>query len=341
MKKKLAVWRFIKDSLDASVAVMLLYVLESSGSSPGRQGFFMAVTANGSMEGSIGGGMMEHKLVEKAKNILQRAGSNEQEARSKNEEAKDKLQSGEIIKQVHDKNAGKNQSGMICSGEQTVWMYPVQRKEAAAVNQIVACLTRLQNATLRLSPEGIVFKEEPAVRTFSFAKNDERWLYEERLGYLNHLYVIGGGHCSLALSRLMRTLDFYVHVFDDREGLPTMQQNHAAHRKQIIKDYAELSSLIPEGRNSYVVVMTFGYRTDDAVIRSLLNKEFKYIGLLGSGAKIGKMFKAYRSEGMDEKALQRLHAPIGLAIKSQTTEEIAVSIAAEIIAVKNRPTGKA
>lgn len=334
MKKKLAVWRFIKDSLDASVPVMLLYVLESRGSSPGRQGFFMAVADTGRMEGSIGGGMMEHKLVEKAKNKMHRARSSEQEA-------KDKPQSGEVIKQVHDKDAGKNQSGMICSGEQTVWLYTVQQKDTGAVNEIIACLTLIQGASLQLSPNGIACKKETSACDFSFVKNAEGWLYKERLGYLNHLYIIGGGHCSLALSRLMRTLDFYVHVFDDREGLPTMQQNDAAHRKQIVKDYTDLSSLIPQGQHSYVVIMTFGYRTDDAVVRSLLNKEFKYIGLLGSRAKIGKMFTTYRSEGLDEKALQRLHAPIGMAIKSETTEEIAVSIAAEIIAVKNRANAKA
>ena len=71
MKKQLAVWQAIKDSLQAEIPVMLLYVLESKGSSPGRQGFFMAVTAEGKMEGSIGGGIMEHKFVEMAREKLQ------------------------------------------------------------------------------------------------------------------------------------------------------------------------------------------------------------------------------------------------------------------------------
>lgn len=330
MKKKLAVWRLIKDSLNASVPVMLLYVLESNGSSPGRQGFFMAVTDRGRLEGSIGGGIMEHKLVEKAKKKLQEAGAGHQET-------KDEAQGGEMLKQVHDKSAAKNQSGMICSGEQTVWLYPVQQKEAVVIDQIMACLTRLQNATLQLSPQGLFFLDEPCNPAFSFQKAGERWLYRERLGYVNHLYVVGGGHCSLALSGLMRTLDFYVHVFDTREGLSTMEKNNAAHRKEKLNDYGELSSLIPEGQNSYVVIMTFGYRTDDAAVRALLRKNFRYIGLLGSKAKIARLFKTYLDEGIEETAWQRFHAPIGAAIKSETPEEIAVSIAAEIIAVKARP----
>ena len=61
------VWEFIKDKLNASIEVMLLYVLGSEGSSPGRQGFKMAVAADGTFNGTIGGGIMEHKLVEKAR----------------------------------------------------------------------------------------------------------------------------------------------------------------------------------------------------------------------------------------------------------------------------------
>ena len=68
--KNTATWKLINSSLDKGMAVMLLYVLESSGSSPGRQGFFMAVNEKGDMEGSIGGGIMEHKFVEMAKEQL-------------------------------------------------------------------------------------------------------------------------------------------------------------------------------------------------------------------------------------------------------------------------------
>ncbi|HQZ51618.1 MAG TPA: XdhC family protein, partial [Chitinophagaceae bacterium] len=64
MQKSFLFWDFINKNLQQSIAVMLLYVLESKGSSPGRQGFFMAVNANGEMEGSVGGGIMEHKFVE-------------------------------------------------------------------------------------------------------------------------------------------------------------------------------------------------------------------------------------------------------------------------------------
>ena len=104
----------------------------------------------------------------------------------------------------------------------------------------------------------------------------------------------------------------------------------------IVNDYTALSNLIPSGPNQYVVIMTFGYRSDDIALRALLNKPFNYIGVLGSKTKMEKMFAEYRNDGINEEALQRIHSPIGLDINSQTPEEIAVSIAAEIIRVKNQ-----
>ncbi len=113
------------------------------------------------------------------------------------------------------------------------------------------------------------------------------------------------------------------------------EKNNYAHEKMIVKDYSELKELIPSGENNYVVVMTFGYRTDDIAVRALMQKQFKYFGLLGSKKKIEKMFEDYRKDGMDGNVLQQIHSPIGMQIKSQTPEEIAISNAAEIIKAKN------
>ena len=160
-------------------------------------------------------------------------------------------------------------------------------------------------------------------------------MFEEKIGYHNHLYIIGGGHCSLAFCRLMSTMDFYIHLFDEREGLNTMTENIFVHEKIVVNGYETLVELIPSGKNNYVVIMTFGYRTDEAALKALLNKEVAYLGLLGSKKKVEKMFTDLSQEGVHQQALNKIHAPIGMPIKSQTPEEIAVSIAAEIIKIKN------
>lgn len=319
MNKILHTWQLIKRSLQQQVPVMLLYVAESKGSSPGRQGFFMAVNGAGELEGSIGGGIMEHKFVELARERL-----------------KEGAQRTWIRKQVHDKSAATDQSGMICSGEQTIILYPVKRTDAVILEQIIASLEADRNGSLLLSPNGLSFSATiPAEDHFFTQRSEEDWEYREKTGYKNQLYIIGGGHCALAFSRLMRGMDFYITLYEERKGLNTVERNEFAHEIVLVDDYTGLGNLIPSGKNQYVVIMTFGYRTDDIALRSLLYKQFSYLGVLGSRKKMEKLLAGYKNEEINEGWLQRIHSPVGLDISSQTPEEIAVSIAAEIIQTKN------
>ncbi len=313
-------WQFIHHKLASSVEVILLYVLESKGSSPGRQGFHMAVASDHSISGTIGGGIMEHKLVELAKSILE------------NNEPGNKL-----FKQVHDKSAIKDQSGMICSGEQTVFLYQVKQQEKECMAALIKSLQENRNGTLYLSQSGIMFKEEKPGRDYLFERIDEfNFFYAEKTGFRYRLHIIGGGHCSLALSKLMHGMGFYISLFEEREGLNTMEENVYVQEKQLIDSYTSLTELISGGNDVFVVIMTFGYRTDDLALRALMKKEFRYIGMLGSKHKVEKMLHEYRSEKMDESLLKQVHAPVGIQIKSQTAREIAISIAAELIAEKNK-----
>lgn len=316
--QSLATWQLIIDNLDSGKPVVLLYVLESRGSSPGRQGFFMAVDQEGKMKGSIGGGIMEHKFVEMARQLITQQPQ------------------ATLRRQVHDKDAGSNQSGMICSGEQTIWIYPVASHDLEPLRQLVASLQDYRQGTLCLSPSGIRFSQEASTESGWQALPDNNWVYRERTGYRYQLHIIGGGHCSLALSALMRSMDFYIRVYDDRRDLSTLQANQSAHEKIILSGYGELQQLIRGGPDQLVVIMTFGYRTDDKALRALAGKSFFYLGVLGSKNKISKMLDDYRREGFPAEWLEQIRWPIGLPIRSQTPEEIAVSIAAEIIHVKNR-----
>jgi xanthine dehydrogenase accessory factor len=267
---------------------------------------------------------MEHKFVEMAKKSLESGvGGRETEHT--------------ITKQIHDKSAAKNQSGMICSGEQTILLFRLKENDRVLVQNIITSLEENKNGTLILSPGRIQFDMNVPEKDpdYSFRSEDD-WLYKEKTGYKNQLFVVGGGHCALAFSRLMRSMDFYIRVYDERKDLKTMLENESAHEKHFVSDYTALKEMIPPGNSNYVVIMTFGYRSDDIALRALLGKQFKYIGLLGSKSKIEKMLEDYRKEGISDEQLQPIHTPVGLAIKSQTPEEIAVSIAAEIIKVKNQ-----
>ncbi|MCX6275600.1 MAG: XdhC family protein [Bacteroidetes bacterium] len=328
---QLSLWKFIVQKLTFHHPVILLCVVESNGSSPGRQGFKMAVSEN-EMVGSIGGGIMEHKFVELAKERLQQGSS-----------------ASFIRKQFHQKSAAKDQSGMICSGEQTVLLYLLAEKDLPVIHRIVSALENNNTGLLKITFSEFEFVDsnyQEDDHGFNM-RSETDFTYTERIGFKNHLYIIGGGHCASALSELMSGMGFYIHLFEERENLNTMIENNFVHEKIMVNDYSELAALIPDGNSHpagraapagwdrYLAVMTFGYRTDDIAVRALADKKLRYLGVLGSESKMKQLFNDWRKDGISESWLSTIHAPIGIRIKSETPEEIAVSIAAQIINIKN------
>lgn len=237
-----------------------------------------------------------------------------------------------LKRQVHQADQGKDRSGMICSGEQTVAGFLLQGQEAdLLVAAILAAFDdRIQPCELEYSAQGIrIF---PAGERG--ASPDASWCFYEALGTQHRIAIVGAGHVSLALSRQMEMLGFHITVFDDRQGLNTWEANTWAHEKRLV-DYAHMAVHLPSDPDLYVVLASVGYRTDDIVLRQLIRNSYKYLGMLGSAEKVRVMFEAMRANGYTAEELARVHTPIGLPIHSRTPEEIAVSIAAEIIRAKN------
>ena len=296
--------------------VYLLTVVQNSGSSPGRQGFKMMVAQDGTISGSIGGGVMEYKLVEKAKKLLQ------------NRENKTLL-----LKQIHQAKT-PNSSGMICSGEQTVAFSALSGEHISSIQQLV---TKKDKYYLHLSPNNVHFSSDSKTKNTIFTFNDENnWNYIEPINQPKTVYIIGSGHVGLATTELLKFLEFKVIVFDNRKNLNTFTENTFADKKEII-DYKNISNYVPNTANTYVIIMTNKYTDDKLVLEKLLQNQpiqYKYIGVLGSKSKIKTMFEAMQKEGFDTTVLKTVKAPIGLPIKSQTPQEIAVSIGAEIISIK-------
>jgi xanthine dehydrogenase accessory factor len=139
---------------------------------------------------------------------------------------------------------------------------------------------------------------------------------------------------SLALCDVLSKLDFELHVFDDRVDLNTMEAITTAHNKTVI-NYAQSTDFIPDEEQIYVILISFGYRTDEEILRSIYGRKFKYLGMMGSPQKIQTMRDKLLGEGFDRKYFDSIYTPIGLPIHSQTTYEIAISIAAQMIMVKN------
>ncbi|MBK7885308.1 MAG: XdhC family protein [Chitinophagaceae bacterium] len=126
-------------------------------------------------------------------------------------------------------------------------------------------------------------------------------------------------------------LNFHIKIYDDRPELNTLLQNNFANEKIIVGDYEKIDEYINDADNDFVVIMTVGYRTDKIVLKQLINKDFFYVGVMGSDKKIATLFTELKEEGILSEKLKNIFTPIGINIFSKTTQEIAISIAAEII----------
>jgi xanthine dehydrogenase accessory factor len=318
---KIQFWEFVHERLQDDEPVMLLLVVESGGSSPGRPGFKMAVTMDGRSHGTIGGGIMEKELVDKAGKLLGRGTGHPQ-----------------LLKLLHHEGGTGKRSGMICSGWQRMALLPMAGTDSDAVDSLLFALKRNRPGCLKFSRQGMEFqpRKNPSAAVAFMFKSVEDWLYQEEAGQRPTLTIIGGGHVGLALSRVMAELDFHIVVLDDRRELATMAANIYAQEKQVA-GYRTIGRHVGEGSQSYVVIMTFGHLADETVLGQLARKKLRYLGLMGSPAKIVQIFANLKKKGVSAASLKKVHAPIGLPIHSHTPEEIAISIAAEIIQVKNQP----
>ncbi|MBF9236799.1 XdhC family protein [Hymenobacter sp. BT683] len=319
--RDLPVWALAAASLRAGTPVALLCVVRSTGSSPGRQGFKMAVTAT-ELAGSIGGGIMEHKFIELARQRLLAGDFNPV-----------------LLPQIHRREAPADRSGMMCSGEQEVLLWPLAAEDLPVVEAIVEALEQGKVSQFLLSADSGLQLRRLAEQAYDFYdyQPGQNWCYREQLGFRDQVTIVGGGHVSLALSKTLALLDFELTVLDDRTALPTLAANHAAHHRRVVS-YENIAAEIVAGPHQYVVVMTVGYRTDAVVLRQLMGLPFRYLGVMGSAAKVAELRRGLLAEGYAEETVARLHGPIGLPISSQTPEEIAISIAAELIWERHRPS---
>jgi len=305
------IWQTILQLFKSRHGLYLLTVIESSGSAPGRRGFKMVVADNGELYGSIGGGIMEYNLVEEAKSLL----------RSKNCKSF-------TIKQVHNASS-ESSSGMICSGSQVVAFTPLFDQHMEIVAQ---CDSGCQ--MLKISSNGIDLLDVSQAE-ITEVHSDSDWLYTELLNSQLIVHIFGAGHVSLPTSELLSKLGFQVNLYDNRRDINTFKVNNYAFYKKVIA-YEDIHTSVSMAQNDYVLLMTHKFTEDKLLLSQLLKLKQKYLGVLGSKNKIKVMFNALVNDGFAQVDLDKIYAPIGFNINSRTVQEIAVSIVAEVINIKNR-----
>lgn len=148
------------------------------------------------------------------------------------------------------------------------------------------------------------------------------------------LYIVGAGHVGRSLARLAREAGFELHVVDDRAAFANRERFPDA-AEVIVDDIGAWLARAALPPSAYVVVVTRGHRYDLDALRALAPRPLRYLGLIGSRAKVARLYEALLEEGaVSRDALARIHAPVGLDIGAVTPQEIAVAILAELIAVR-------
>lgn len=146
------------------------------------------------------------------------------------------------------------------------------------------------------------------------------------------LYIFGGGHVSIALANAAQTAGFAIGIVDDREAFANPQRFPLA--REIYTSFEEAFEKVRPNASTYLVIVTRGHKDDMRVLAWAANTDARYVGMIGSQRKVLSVYKALEREGIPAEKLQRVHAPVGLEIGALTPEEIAISIAAELIAVR-------
>jgi xanthine dehydrogenase accessory factor len=154
------------------------------------------------------------------------------------------------------------------------------------------------------------------------------------------LFVFGAGHVGYFVARMAHDVGFRVHVVDDREKFAN-RERFGPDIDVVVEDIPAWLASRRLGPTAYAVIVTRGHRHDLDALRALTANPLRYLGLIGSKAKVRRIFDALLEEGLVPDRLQNVYAPIGLDIGAITPQEIAVSIVAELVGVKHGKIAKA
>lgn len=169
---------------------------------------------------------------------------------------------------------------------------------------------------------------------------DERNVWTEELMSNTQVVICGGGHISLALEKVLKTLEVYLTVLDDREEFANRERFILADEVYCV-DFERALAQMDFGENAYYIIVTRGHENDYLCLKQILQRSYGYVGMIGSRSKVKYTFARLEQEGFSEEQIAQVHAPIGLPLGGRTPAEIAISIVAEIIQVKSQQQAKA
>lgn len=343
MNPNVQLYQELLSALQRSEDVILVSLISSRGSTPAGTGaqLFLSLTKQ---EGTVGGGRLEAVCLEAARRMLQK---------------------GEAVQKLDYQlrpNAKKD-IGMVCGGDASLLLQRLSPRSLPLIQALLERLRRAESCYLLLAPkaDGLALLSATGERLLSSEVHQNDGEHEEvatalallfaqgrprqqmQLGEwtlfpffsTGRLYLFGGGHVALALSKVLRELDFATVLYEDRADFATLER-FPHFQERICAPYADVLQHLQLQEEDQVCILTRGHASDYEVLKAVLGTPVGYIGLMGSKRKIYQTRERLQAEGLSLQGEKRLHAPIGLAIGASSPAEIAISIAAELIADRHQ-----
>jgi xanthine dehydrogenase accessory factor len=329
-------------------------VVQTRGSTPQKAGATMLVLPDGSQRGTLGGGCIEAEVKQRALRVLAQGGAQPQ-----------------ILTFCLDDNYGWD-DGLICGGRMSILADPVRTGELRKPAEAYYRRYRELVEAGRGCTEAVIVDEKagaaagsrflfdacgrlaaqsngeplPAVaqRFLVPVQQRPRPAVHHGVAYLPilpriTLLIVGGGHVGQAVARLAGEVDFDIWVLDDRPAYANRDRFPTA-KRHLVGEIGPTLQQLAGGldQETYCLIVTRGHAHDEEALYHLAEAPAGYVGMIGSKRKIKLIFEDVIARGIPPAALERVHAPLGLDIGSQTVMEIAVSIVAELIARRNLGT---
>jgi xanthine dehydrogenase accessory factor len=347
--------------LEGGEDAVLAVIYARSGSAPRTAGARMLVRPDGSIAGTIGGGLLEARVQQIAQRVYEtrRTAVEEFELTGADASQMEMICGGEVAVLIEfidaretgvlefyraaAASAGDHRRSWLLTAIPTAEAVPGQGPAARALlsqasdQHLQVMAGSLANIQVDLDSIAS-FTQQPEVTSSRYPvlyRQDRQSLLVEPLGAGGTLFLFGGGHVSQKLAPLADTLGFRIVVVDDRPEFANRQCFPHGQDFIIPASFEQAVEQCDVDADSYLVIVTRGHLHDKTVLAQALRTPAAYIGMIGSIRKRNAIYDELRREGFSDMDFSRVYSPIGLKIGAESPEEIAVSIAAELIQVRS------
>jgi xanthine dehydrogenase accessory factor len=329
-------------ALEKGQNIALATVIFTNGSTPGKPGYKMLVFNEGRETiGTVGGGLIEAKMIEEAKKMLTSPNSRvfrfDLAANIDNEKG---ICGGsiELLVETFDRKTlplFKELSNEVKDGKECVLLSlispdkPPQKIFLKEVGQIDAITEPELPPALIVAIKEAAQKEQWATKVSAGGME----VFVESISKLPALVIFGAGHLSYYIAGYAKSVNFRVTVCDDRSEYAN-KERFPDIDNIIVEDFGRILDKITIDGDSFIVIVTRGHKFDELVLEQAVKTNARYIGMIGSKRKTLMILERLKQKGFPEKLLNRIYSPIGISIGAITPQEIALSIVCELVKIR-------